>query len=73
MHHSVPTSARAGALWPQPHAKGEEGYQGFALALPLGIERGTEFSDAFGIVLLRSCKVKGEFPLTAVGTHLGLH
>lgn len=71
IHHSVPMSAHAGALWPQPHAKGEEGCQGFSL--PPGLERATEFSDAFGIVLLSSCKVKGEFPLTAVGTHLGLH
>lgn len=42
-------------------------------ALPLDIERRTEFSDAFGIVLLSSCKVKGRFPLTVAGTHPGLH
>jgi len=73
MHYSVPTFARAGALWPKPHAEGVEGCQGFALALSPGIERGTEFSDAFSIVLVSSCEVKGEFPLTAVGKHLGLH
>lgn len=59
--------------WPEPHAEGEEGCQGCALALPPGIERRTEFSDTFDIVLLSSSKVKDEFPLTAVGTHLGLH
>lgn len=35
--------------WPEPCAEGQEGCQGFALALPLGIEKRTEFSDAFGI------------------------
>lgn len=73
MHHSIPILADAGAPWCQPHAEGEEGCQAFALALPPGIERGTELSDAFGIVLLSFCKVKGEFPLTAAGTHLDLH
>lgn len=36
-------------------------------------ERRAEFSDAFGIVLLSSCKGKGEFSFAATGMHLGLH
>lgn len=56
-------------FWPKPHAEGVEGFQGFVLAL----ERRAEFSDAFDIVLLSSSKGKDEFPLTAVGAHLGLH
>lgn len=66
------TAAHVGALGLEPRAGGQEGCQGSALALPPGIER-TEFSDTFDIVLLSSSRVKDEFPLTAVGTHLGLH